>query len=85
MLKAILKNGVIHPLDPLPADWAEGQELRVEAAADETQADNDQWYRELSALCETNDPEDDARLQAALEEIRRHAKTETRKELRFSE
>ena len=28
-MKAILKNGVIHPTEPVPADWTEGTELEV--------------------------------------------------------
>ncbi len=30
MVKAIMSNGQIRPLEPLPADWQEGQPLRVE-------------------------------------------------------
>lgn len=29
-IKAVLRNGVIQPVEPLPSDWAEGQELLVE-------------------------------------------------------
>jgi len=28
-MKAILKNGVIYPREPIPADWSEGTELEV--------------------------------------------------------
>jgi len=30
VLKAILKNGVIHPKEPVPSDWPEGTELEVQ-------------------------------------------------------
>lgn len=33
MVRAVLKNGVIYPLDPLPEAWREGQEVQVEEAA----------------------------------------------------
>ncbi len=29
MPRAVLKNGVIYPLEPLPPEWADGQELEV--------------------------------------------------------
>jgi uncharacterized protein (DUF433 family) len=32
MVKAVVTNGEIRPLGPLPADWHEGQTLRVETA-----------------------------------------------------
>jgi hypothetical protein len=28
----VLKNGLIYPLEPLPAEWQEGQELYVQSA-----------------------------------------------------
>jgi hypothetical protein len=36
MVKAIVSNGEIRPLESLPADWQEGQRLRMEKADDET-------------------------------------------------
>ena len=35
MLKAVISRGQIRPLEPLPADWQEGQPLRVEKADDD--------------------------------------------------
>jgi hypothetical protein len=35
MVKAIVSRGEIHPLEPLPPDWQEGQPLRSEAADEE--------------------------------------------------
>lgn len=32
MPRAVLKNGVICPLEPLPSEWEDGRELRVELA-----------------------------------------------------
>ena len=34
MVKAVVRQGEIRPLEPLPADWREGQTLRVEKADD---------------------------------------------------
>ena len=38
MVKAVVSRGEIRPLEPLPADWQEGQPLRVEKADDERDA-----------------------------------------------
>ena len=36
MIRAVYRKGTIQPLDPLPADWQDGQELEVrEPKADE--------------------------------------------------
>ena len=41
MIRAVYRKGTIQPLDPLPADWQDGQELEV---------------RELKAAEDTNWP-----------------------------
>jgi hypothetical protein len=68
MPRAVLKNGLIYPLEPLPPDWADGKELWVEqtedAAAD--QQDCDLWFAELESMVAQNDPEDVKRLEDAL-------------------
>jgi hypothetical protein len=74
MPSAVLKNGLIYPVEPLPPEWIEGQELEVQEVQDGTPSGLARWYQELEALCAANDPEDDARLQAALEEAHREAK-----------
>ena len=67
MIRAILTNGTIQPLDCLPADWVEGQELRVDPVERprESAEDIDRWYQELESLCTAGDPDDERRLQAA--------------------
>lgn len=37
MAKAVLKNGVIRPLEPLPPEWADGQELEAFVAQNDPQ------------------------------------------------
>jgi predicted DNA-binding antitoxin AbrB/MazE fold protein len=32
MIKAVYHDGVIHPVDPVPSDWKDGQELQVHQA-----------------------------------------------------
>jgi hypothetical protein len=67
MPKAVLKNGVISPVEPLPPEWADGQELRVEAAADEDEdEDLEAWYNEFQALVALDDPNDGARVEQTI-------------------
>ena len=47
-IKAIVRDGRIQPLEPLPPDWAEGQELVIEEPdSGETAAEIEQWAKEL--------------------------------------
>src|SRR5207245_1891774 len=84
VVKAIVKNGVIVPRDPLPEDWREGTEVEVEKAPAQPNSDHDApttdaWMAEVEAIASQGDPEDDRRLEAALEEIRRREKEFARK------
>ena len=79
MIKAIVKNGVVVPRDPLPADWQEGTEVEVEKTATDGRVGNDihptdAWMDEVERCEALQDPEDDLRLQHALDEERRAAK-----------
>jgi hypothetical protein len=50
MIRAIIQNGQIYPLDPLPADWTEGRQVIVEEAKSTACDDLEAWYRELLEL-----------------------------------
>ncbi len=50
MIRAVVQNGMIRPLDPIPPDWTEGHELVVEDASASSVEDLDAWYRELQEL-----------------------------------
>jgi hypothetical protein len=89
MPKAILKNGHIHPLEPLPADWTEGQELDVEPSqtrpdAELSPADIDRDFQELEALCALGDPAEDERLARLLKEAHHQAKEQVRRQMGLS-
>ena len=68
MAIAILQNGQIQPLEPLPAKWHEGQRLRVESADndDATLEQIDSDFAQLDRLCADNDPADEVLLSQAL-------------------
>jgi hypothetical protein len=81
MPRAVLRNGLIYPVEPLPAEWAEGQELEVQEVQDGARSGLEQWYRELEAMAAQNDEEDFARLEAALKEADDLAKEQMRKRM----
>lgn len=80
MVKAVVTRGEIRPLEPLPADWQEGQPLRVEKAeADEMPVEQtDRDFAVLAALCEASEPADEEELDLALHEAHRQAKQQVR-------
>jgi hypothetical protein len=83
MVKAVVSNGGIRPLEPLPVDWQEGDPVRVERAEDaETAADAiDRDFAVLAALCEASEPADEELLDRALHEARRQAKDQVRRDM----
>lgn len=82
MPKAILKDGVICPLEPLPTDWADGRELSVELALDDDEGrDLEEWFKELVSLTAQNDPRDFARVALAIQDAREQAKALVRKQM----
>jgi hypothetical protein len=85
MLDAVVSGGEIRPLEPLPADWQEGQRLRVEKADESaTPADEiDRDFALLATMCASSDPADEEQLQRALQEARRQAKEQVRHRMRL--
>ncbi len=86
MIKAIVKNGTIEPLEPIPTEWSDGQEVVVQETyrdSRETPDELDRWYRELDALCVASDPEDDERLRTALAQAHEQAKAVVRRQMGF--
>ena len=81
---AVLQNGEIRPLEPLPATWHEGQRLRVETTDDDdaTPEEIDRDFALLAELCADSDPADEATLSQTLAEARRQAKEQVRQHLR---
>ena len=83
MVKAVVSSGQIRPLEPLPADWQEGQPLRVEKAeeAETTVEEIDRDFAVLTRLCEASEPADEEQLERALQEARRQAKEQVRRHM----
>lgn len=80
MPRAVVKNGVIIPLDPLPPEWADGRELWVDEVADQIHMEttNDSNHENPPIQ---EDPEDDDRLTEAIARIRQQAKSMARRQM----
>jgi hypothetical protein len=80
-IKAVLRHGVIQPVEPLPADWADGQELVVEEPkADGADAEISQWAQEMESATAEIPAEEHDRFLQALDEIERESKEAVRKQ-----
>ncbi len=82
MVRAVLENGQICPLDPLPTEWNEGQQLlvevpSVEAAAVEIAA----WSREIEEAAQRIPDDDHAKFLEALAEQKRISKESVRRQM----
>ncbi len=79
-IKAILRDGRIQPIEPLPPDWAEGQELLIEEPElSERATEIQRWAKELEDSTAIPEEEHD-RLELALKEIERESKDTVRQE-----
>ena len=82
MIRAIIRHGHIEPLDRLPEDWSEGQEVTVEVS--ESRSTDEairNWHAEWNAACPDIAAEDHAELDEALVTIRQLGKDQMRKEM----
>ena len=82
MIRAVVQDGLIHPLDPLPVDWAEGRMVIVEDAESTTSDDLDTWYQELQRLGPAQyDPGERDEIRAILAAADSQAKELVRREM----
>jgi hypothetical protein len=84
MLKAILHNGVILPLELLPPEWEEGTPLEV-AKADAKPVNIDDWAKRMNQLCADSSPDDEEDMRRAIKEHRQLAKIQVRLEMGIPE
>lgn len=85
MPRAVLRNGVIYLVEPLPKEWEDGKELSVEPAPETDPVFAQKWFQEMQALCADSTPEEEAEFQAALDEVRRQGKEAMRREMGLGE
>jgi hypothetical protein len=85
MIRAIIQNGQIHPLDPLPVEWTEGRQVIIEDAETPSPDDLEGWYRELQELGPAQyEPGEWERVQATLAEADELAKALVRRQMGLS-
>ncbi len=87
MNEAILRQGVLVPLGPLPANWKEGDVFNVASAdqsAAEPEVDGDKWAEMMNQLCADSSADDDKLMRQAIELHRQVAKRQVRREMGLS-
>jgi hypothetical protein len=83
MLKAVLRQGVIVPLEPLPPDWEDGTSLEVGIAAS-PEIDIDAWANSMNEVCAESSPTDEETMRRAIERHREQAKDQVRRQMGLS-
>jgi predicted DNA-binding antitoxin AbrB/MazE fold protein len=82
MIRAVVQDGLLRPLDPLPLDWAEGHIVVVEDAESAISDDLDEWYEELNRLGPAQyAPGEREQIRAILAEADAQAKEFVRREM----
>ena len=81
MIRAVVQNGSLLPLDPIPVEWADGRELDVDVKLGPAVEDWNEWNRELNELVAQIDPSDFAIVQAELVENDRLEKERMHQEM----
>jgi hypothetical protein len=82
MIRAVVQNGLIRPVDPIPPTWVEGHEVIVEDADFTSIEDLEAWYLELQKLGPAKyEPGESQRVQAILNEADEQAKAAVRREM----
>ena len=84
MIRVIVRNGKLEPMEPLPSNWNEGTELSVELAMPSdsrlTAANWQQQFDEMEAHAAQVSPEDMDELNAILDENDRQQKELVRRQ-----
>ena len=82
MIRAVYRDGAIQPLDGIPAEWQEGDELVINAVSESIPSQSfEEWAADLNAATEGISEEDHQRFMAALEEVERESKELGRREM----
>ena len=89
MIRAVVKSGMIQPLEPLPANWDDGREVVVDEL-DNGSANGpgelDVWSSDMNALTAgLTDPDEWREIETALTDADRQAKALVRREMRLPE
>ena len=82
MIRAVFKGGSIHPVDPLPPDWRDGERLVVDQADGCLPAGElDRWARDVAEAAAAIPSGDFEQLASALADADRQAKESVRRDM----
>ncbi len=86
MIRAIYRKGKIQPVDAVPEDWADGQELTIESAPSvPTPKELEAWSADVAAATADISDEEHDRFMAILAEVEAESKELGRREMERSE
>jgi hypothetical protein len=85
VIRAMVENGVIQPLEPLPPEWRNGREVTITDLAEQPgngAEDFDTWAQDMNRLtAELNDAREWEQIDALLAEADRQNKALVRREM----
>jgi hypothetical protein len=82
MISGEYRDGVIYPIDPVPADWANGRRVSIEPEPSDSPKDIERWVEEMQKLGPALDePGEWETFQAALDEADAIAKEHVRRQM----
>jgi hypothetical protein len=82
MIRAVVQNGLIQPVDPIPPNWVEGHQVIVEDVDSASIEDLEAWHLELQKLGPAQyEPGELQRVQAILIDADEQAKAAVRREM----
>jgi hypothetical protein len=83
VIRAVVHNGFIQPLEPLPAEWHDGHEVVVDdLEVPSRPEDIDTWFEDMKRLTsELDDAKEWQEIEAALAEADRQSKALVRREM----
>ncbi len=85
MIHAMVRNGVIQPLEPLPPEWKDGHEVVVqdpEVQSANGAEDLERWSKDMRTLtADLNNPREWQQIEAVLAEADRQNKAWVRREM----
>ena len=85
MVRAILTAGRIQPVEPLPENWQDGQELSIDSLSDDDaavdQAEIQRWHQERLVLSASLADDDHQMMQDSLDKQRQAGKERMRREM----
>ena len=84
-IRAVVRDGTIYPLEPLPEDWHDGQEVQVEPSPPDDPEEIERWYAELKALSPAQyDPGERERIDAIMAQADEQQKAIVRRQMGLS-